>query len=510
MNAQITRVALVGLGLIAALIVGTTYWQTWAPPGLSARADNEIQRVAQFTIERGTIYAADGKTVLARNVSREVGGKTLYFRRYPTNGLASQTVGYSTQSRARAGLENTENAYLTGSNADLATVLNKLGNKLTGSTIRGNDIVLTIRPKAQRLAEQLLSGSCGAAVLLDPRTGAVEVMASSPGYNPNLVEAPDGYSKIQATESPCPPQPASPLFNRATQGLYPPGSIFKTITAAAALDSGRYSSSSSFYDTGYCTEYGKRVFNALDQSGPEAFGNVTLIQSYEHSINAVFCDIGKSLGARTVLDQAKKFGFYSNPPLETPGESRAISGIYHDGHLFDPQTGGALSQVDPGRLAFGQDKLLTTPLQMAMVAAAIGNHGTEMRPTLIKRIVSPGGEVIVELRPRVYSQATKRSTADAIREMMVQVVQGGTGTAAQIPGVSVAGKTGTAETCTCNHIYDAWFIFFAPADHPTIAGAVVVELQPDGFGGSVAAPIARQLMQATLPSPSNTTPAGQP
>ncbi len=505
MNRQISRVALVALGLLAALIVATTYWQTWASASLSAREDNEIQRVAQFEIDRGVIYAGNGTTVLATNVRKKINGQTLYLRTYPTNGLASQVVGYSTQSRSRAGIENSLNSYLTGANADLSSLLDAVGSRLKGTTIKGNSVVLTIRPRVQRLAESLLAGTCGAAVLLNPKTGAVYAMASTPGYNPNLIEQPAGYAKVQATKSPCAPEPAAPLLNRATQGLFPPGSIFKTITAAAALDDGVYTQSSTFDDPGYCTEYGKKITNALDQSGPEAFGVVNLVEAYQHSINAVFCNIGQKLGAKRILDEARKFGFYSVPPLETPSDARSASGTYVGSKLFDPSTAAQYSRIDPGRLAFGQATMLTTPLQMAMVAAAVANHGLEMKPTLIEKIVAPGGSVIQRLHPQKLRQATKPSTAAALRNMMVEVVQAGTGTAAQIPGVVVAGKTGTAETCSCNTVYDAWFIFFAPAEDPVVAGAVVVELQPNGFGGSIAAPIAKQLMQAILPAPSNST-----
>jgi penicillin-binding protein A len=502
-NRRISQVAIVALVLLAALIVATTYWQTWASAGLAARQDNEIQRVAQFSIDRGLIVAANGKTVLAANVKKKVNGQTLYFRRYPTHGLASQVVGYSTQSRSRAGLERSENSYLTGSNADLSTIFDNVGDRIKGTTIKGNSLELTIRPVAQRLAEHLLAGKCGAAVVLNPKTGAVYVMASTPGFDPNLIEQPSGYAKVQATKSPCPPGAAAPLLNRATQGLYPPGSTFKTITAAAALDDGVYTPDSTFYDPGYCTEYGKKVSNALDQSGPEAFGTVNMVQAYQHSINAVFCMIGQKLGAKRILQEAKRFGLYSVPPLETPGDTRSASGLYAGGKLFDPTTAAGYSRVDPGRLAFGQEKMLTTPLQMAMVAAAIANKGVEMRPTLIKAVSSPGGSVVKRLHPHVYRVATKPSTAGALKNMMVEAVQAGTGTAAQIPGVVVAGKTGTAETCACNTVYDAWFIFFAPADNPTVAGAVLVEHQDGGFGGAVSAPIAKQLMQALLPTASN-------
>jgi penicillin-binding protein A len=498
-NRQISRVAIFALVLLASLVVGTTYWQTWASGGLAARQDNEIQRVAQFEIKRGLIFAADGHTVLASNLRRKAGGQTLYFRTYPTHGFASQTVGYSTQSRSRAGVERQENAYLTGSNKDIDTIFHTLGNKLRGATVTGNNLVLTLRPGAQNLAQRLLAGKCGAAVALNPRTGAVYVMASSPTFDPNLIEKRRGYAQIQNTKASC--SPAAPLLNRATQGLYTPGSTFKTITAAAALDDGVYTPDSTFNDPGYCTEYGKKVSNALDQSGgAEAFGHVNFVDAYVHSINAVFCQIGQKVGAPKVLEEAKKFGLYSVPPLETPSDARSASGLYSHGKLWWPKK--AQYQVDPGRLAFGQERMLVTPLQMALVASAIANNGKIPVPRLVKEVRSPGGGVVAHLHPHTWRQATKPETAAALRDMMVQVVQRGTGTAAQIPGVTVGGKTGTAETGR-DRVYTAWFIFFAPAEHPTVAGAVVVEDQLNGFGGAVSAPIAKQIMQALLPQTSN-------
>jgi peptidoglycan glycosyltransferase len=503
-NRQISRVALVALGLLATLIVATTYWQTWASAGLAAREDNGLQAVVQIEIRRGLIYAADGKTLLAANSAHKLGGVTVYQRAYPNRGLASQTVGYSSQGSSRSGIEAAENSYLTAANADLGTIFTTLGNRLGGTTVTGNNLVLTLRSKAQLLANRLLAGNCGAAVLLDPRSGAVDVMASSPGFDPNLIESSGGYAKIIATRSPCPPESASPLLNRATEGLFPPGSTFKTITAAAALDNKIYTPASTFVDPGYCTEYGKHISNALDQTKPEAYGLVNFVQAYQYSINAVFCNIGKRLGAETILQEARRFGFYSVPPLETPSGERLASGLYHGGHLFDPSTPGQYAEVDPGRLAFGQETMLVTPLQMALVAAAVADNGVEMTPTLVKRVVSPGGSVIASLHPHLWRQATSAQTAAELRNMMVEVVQGGTGTEAQIPGVVVAGKTGTAETVTGSNVYDAWFIFFAPADNPVVAGAVVVEHQLNGFGGAIAAPIAKQLMEAILSSPSNT------
>jgi penicillin-binding protein A len=495
MNRQISRVAIVSLLLLTSLIAATTYWQVWAAPGLSARQDNAIQRVAQFEIKRGLIYA--GKTVLAKNVAKKSGSSTLYFRTYPTNGFASQTVGYSTQGRARAGLERSQNAYLTAANANLGTIWDKITDKLKGTTVRGNNLVLHLKVGAQKLAESALSGKCGAAVVLNPKTGAVYVMASSPTYNPNQIESPSGYAKIIHAPAACPGSSAA-LLNRATQGLYSPGSTFKTVTAAAALDSGKYTPDSRFFDPGYCEEYGKKVYNAgnPDQQGLESYGNVTLVQAFEHSINAVFCNVGKALGAKRILDEAKQFGLYSKPPVELPSNEVAASGLYNlEKHSLYDNAG----IVDPGRLAFGQEHLLVTPLQMALVAGAVANGGKVMEPHVLKEVTSPSGGLVVKVKPHVWRRAMKPSTAAVLNQMMQAVVQSGTGTAAAIPGVKVAGKTGTAETGQ-NHVYTAWFIFFAPADNPQIAGAVVLEHQLNGFGGSVAAPIAKQLMEAILPA----------
>jgi peptidoglycan glycosyltransferase len=488
-NKQVSHIGIAALVLLSALVIGTTYWQTWANAGLANRQDNDIRLVAQFTIKRGKIYAADGRTVLATNVTKNRAGQTLYFRRYPTGPIFSDVVGYSTQTRNRTGLELSYNDYLTGSNANLDTVFRSALDKLKGATVTGNDLVLTIRPNAQALALRLLRGKCGAVVALDPSTGRVLVMATNPTYNPNLIE--NRFGLATRSNAPC----SAPLLNRATAGTYPPGSTFKMVTAAAALDTGRFTPDSHFYDPGYCEEYGKRVRNAGNPEAPETFGNVNLAFGFQHSINSVFCNVGKTLGAGTVLDYAKRFGFYSLPPLELPESERVASGLYFHGRLFDPKHPD--TQVDPGRLAFGQERLAVTPLQMAMVAATIGNHGAEMRPQIVERIVSPAGKTITHLQADQLGRPIKRQTADELTRMMELVVTGGTGTAASIPGVRVAGKTGTAEIGRGN-IYTAWFAAFAPANAPKVAIAVVVEKQPNGFGGAISAPIAKQVMEALL------------
>jgi peptidoglycan glycosyltransferase len=213
----------------------------------------------------------------------------------------------------------------------------------------------------------------------------------------------------------------------------------------------------------------------------------------QHSINAVFCNIGKAIGATAILNHAKHFGFYSVPPLETPVNERAISGLYDKGNLFFPKND---FQVDPGRLAFGQERMQVTPLQMAMVAATIGNGGVVMRPYVVERVVAPDGSTVVHTKPDSLGRAVSAQHAAEVNTMMQAVVSGGTGTAAQISGTAVAGKTGTAETGE-NHVNTTWFIAFAPAENPRVAVAVVVERQ-HATGGEVAAPIAKQIMEALI------------
>ena len=492
MNAQVRRLFFVLVGLFVALIVMTTYW-LWKAPDLEARQGNPQLIVQQLTIDRGSIFASDGKTAFARNrkVEKKQLGRTWYLRTYPTRELAARPVGYSTIERSRTGLEESLNDYLTGSNANLDTLFNNTLDRLRGITRRGNDVITSIDAGAQKTAQDALAGHCGAAVALDPKTGRVLVWASQPTYNPNLVEG--HFNQIQADAAGAPCEPPAPLLDRVSQGLFIPGSTFKVVTAAAALDSGKITPSTTFNDPGYCIEYGKKVFNFADQSGPEVFGTVTFAQALEHSINAVFCDVGKELGARAVLDQAKKFGFYEKPPVELPSDEISVSGLYRNGRPYDPSDPNA---VDPGRLAFGQERLQVTPLQMALVAAAVANDGKIMEPTLVDRIVDPDGKVIRTTDPDTWKEAMKPQTAAELTAMMTAVVQSGTGAAAQIPGVQVAGKTGTAETGRTGE-NDTWFIAFAPAQNPEVAVAVALSNQ-SGTGGATAAPIAKEIIEALL------------
>jgi penicillin-binding protein A len=488
-NRQIGQIGLFVLALMVALILATTYWQTWAAGGLQAKADNSLARVAQFEIKRGKIFGFHNHPVLASNRRVHVHGNTLYFRVYPSKGLAAQTVGYSTQERSRTGLEQSMNDYLIGANSNLNTVLSTTFDRLKGTTIKGNNLVLTLRGNAQRTAMSALGTNCGAVVAIAPATGKVLVSASTPTFDPNLVE--HRFAEINRIHANC--RPASPLLNRATAGLYTPGSSFKVVTATAALDTGRFTPNSQFYDPGYCIEYGKRVSNFADLGRPEIFGHLSFFTALENSVNSVFCNVGKALGAKTILDYAKRFGFYSLPPLETPASERAKSGLYKNGKLFYPKFN---YQVDPGRLAFGQERMLVTPIQMAMVAAGVANHGVVMKPYVVDKVVSPTGSLVTKTSPSKFGVAMKRRTAAELTSMMEAVVTGGTGTTAQIPGVPVAGKTGTAETGNSG-INTTWFICFAPANRPKYAVAVVLQNQT-GVGGTTAAPIAKLVLESLL------------
>jgi peptidoglycan glycosyltransferase len=491
-NKQLRHISVIALVLLAVLIASTTYWQTWARAGLADRKGNSVALVARLTVDRGKILASDG-TVLATNRRTRKHGLTIYTRHYPQNDLAPQVIGYSTGG-VTTGLEQTLDDYLTGAVTNLSNTLQQTLDKLGGRTVRGNNVILTLRPAVQRLALDQLAGRCGAVVALDAKTGAIYAMASSPTYNANLIEQ-NGFGKILKIKGSC--GDSSALLNNATAGLYPPGSTFKMVTAAAALDSGAYTPTSRFNDPGYCIEYGQHVSNAgnPDQTGPEAFGSVTLAQGFEHSINSVFCNVGMHIGGEEILKYAKRFGFYSLPPLETPPDESRESGLYKNDKLWFPKDN---SQIDSGRLAFGQSNLLATPLQMAMVGETIANGGQEAEPYLVDRIVAPDGSLVTKTTPHILGRPIKAHTAAELNQMMRLVVEGGTAASVGFPSnLDVAGKTGTAETGIPG-VYDAWFVCFAPASKPRYVVAVQVEKQPNGFGASVSAPIAKAVLEKLL------------
>lgn len=477
MNDAIVRLFVLVVVLFGVLVAFTSRWTVFSAKALNDNPKNERALLAEQRIHRGVIRAADG-TVLARSVPH---GSGTFTRRYPTGGLFSHAVGYSFTTLGRAGLEKSRNDDLIGNRNDISSLL----DQLRGRRRVGDDVITTLEPKAQRTALSALAGRKGAVVALDPRTGAVRAMASTPDFDPNDLAHRDTYSKLANDDV------NRPLVNRATQFGYAPGSTFKVVTATAALDSGAFSPSSTVNGNDGVKISGVPLSNDYHQN----FGPIDLTTALTKSVNTVWAQVAERVGKKTMDEYMTRFGFGSDPQLDYPSAQMTPSGEYRNGHLISPTS----DYVDVGRMGIGQDKLNVTPLQMAEVAAAVANRGRLMRPHLTDRVVDPDGRTVTDVKPRVQSQVMKPSTADEVRSMMESVVTSGTGTQAQIPGVPVAGKTGTAETQVGTTINDVWFIAFAPANAPRVAVAVTLEKVP-GFGGDLAAPVAKQVMESVLGS----------
>ncbi len=477
MNAPIMRLFGVVILLFAVLVAFTSRWSVLESKALRDNPLNRRALLEEQRIHRGTIRAADG-TLLARSVKGDAG---LYARRYPpAAGPFAQTLGYSFITIGRAGLEQTQNDALTGRNDEIGTFV----DQLRGKQQEGDDVITTLDPAAQRVALAGLAGRKGSVVALDPRTGAIRVMASTPGYAPDSLQSSARFKALNRDTD-------APLFNRATQSGYPPGSTFKVVTAIAALDSGRYTKDS--------TVVGKNGIPIsgvpLNNDGGESFGAVTLTTALTNSINTVWAQVGEKLGKPTMRATMERLGFDRKPPLsDLPAPQRRASGEYRNDRLLAPTS----TFADVGRMAIGQDKLNVTPLQMAMVAGAVANGGKLMKPRLVARVVDKDGRTKNRIEPAEIGQAMKPSTAQAVTEMMGQVVKEGTGTAAALQGIEVAGKTGTAEKNVAQRINQPWFIAFAPIDHPRIAVAVTIESVQGGFGGPVAGPVAKNVIEQLL------------
>jgi peptidoglycan glycosyltransferase len=467
--------------LFLVLVAWTSRWSVFEAKALRDNALNKRPLFAALHVKRGAILAADG-TVLARSVR---GPRGTYVRAYPTGDLFGHPVGYANLALQQlAGLERSRNDELSGQTSELDSIVTQLqGKRQDGDTVR-----TTLDPQAQRVAQQQLqaTGLRGSVVALDPRTGAIKAMVSVPGYDPNAIGRPGVFARLNATGS------GSPLLNRATQATYPPGSTFKVVTAAAAIDSGRFTPDSTINGDSPKTISGAPLRN----DGGTSWGAITLTKALTFSVNTVFAQVGEQVGIGTMADYMKRFGFYRKPPLDYPADERIASGERENGRRLLAPTSPL---IDVGRMAIGQDKLTVTPLQMAMVAAAVANRGTLMTPHLTDRIVDPDGRTVKRIAPTVDSRVMKPTTAAALTQMMRTVVEEGTGTAVQLPGIDVAGKTGTAEVgASGQNLTQPWFIAFAPADHPRIAIAVTLEHSQGGFGGTVAAPIARAVLQSLL------------
>jgi peptidoglycan glycosyltransferase len=485
-NAPIRRLAGVVAVLFSALLVASTWIQFVQAKELQERPDNRRTLLANYARERGQILV--GGTPIAKSTATK--DELKWLRTYPQGELYSHVTGfYSFTYGAGGGVEGAEDALLSGSSDKL--FYRRVSDMLTGKTQTGASLELTINPAAQKAADKALGDQRGAVVALDPATGEILAMVSHPAYNPSVLSNHDN-AKVAAAWKDLNADQYRPMVNRAIAGnLYPPGSVFKIVTAAAALESGKFTEESVI--PGPANLDLPQTSVGLPNDNRRACGpnnKTTLTHALEISCNTAFGWLGMELGTQDFLAQAAKFGVgdrLSVPMTVTP--SRIPS------ELDKPQ----LAQS-----AIGQRDVQVTPMQVAMISAAVANDGVIMRPHLVRKVTSSDLEVIDEPRPEQLSQAISADTASALTRMMQTVVRSGTGTAAQISGVSVAGKTGTAQHGD-GEAPHAWFTGFAPADgRARVAVAVVVEdggsLGNEAAGGRVAAPIAKAVMQAVLGS----------
>ncbi len=484
MNRQIVQLFGFVLALFAVLIGFTSWWSVFDAEALKEKDANKRPLLEQQQIPRGRILAADG-TVIAKSVPKGKGSAKRYIRRYPEGSLYGHPIGYSFVRYGDSEFEQFHNEELVGEGSEFSSIV----DELLGERQEGNDIVTNIDSEAQRVAlADLEEQGFGAVVALEPSTGAVKVMASNAPYDPNRV--PYDLEKWNSDEI------ERPLVNRATQGLYPPGSTFKVVTAAAGLDSGAITPETPIDAPGSLEVEGTPLENDF---GEDFFG-ATLDTALTNSVNTWFGQLGQQLGNNTLFEYMERFGFNATPAIDLPEDEVEESGVWD---LEQNEILTAQDPVDLARLAIGQERLLATPLQMAQVAAAVANGGRLMKPKIWKRVVDPDGRVTDTMDPSVYSEPISEETAEELTTAMEGVVNEGTGTNAAISGVPVAGKTGTAETPgnkACGggeEENQAWFIGFAPADDPQIAIAASVECT-EQFGNDVAAPIFADVAETIL------------
>ncbi len=469
---RLTRTVWVLTALFAVLIGNLTYIQVIQADELKSRPDNNHSIARAAYVQRGSIITSDNVT-LAQSVQQADG---TYVREYPQGNLAAHTVGYYSQQYGTTGIEASMNETLTGSQ-DYSTWETAI-NSLAGIAQPGNSVVLTIDSRIQRVCEQALEGHTGAIVVLNPSTGAVLAKASAPTYDNSNAEAAIAEASASGSDA---------LYDRATQALYTPGSTFKTVTLAAALDTG-IASLSTRYDAPSSIEIGGADITNVNNAD---WGTISLQTAFDYSANTVFSQVGVDLGAETLVNYANAFGFG-----QTLGQdfSTVASIMPEAGRMTEWETAWAADGQPVGDSSDHTPGPQVTIMQNAVIAAAIANDGVVMNPYVVDHILSPEGVAGASTQPRSLGQAISATAAAQVKEAMLTVVEQGSGSAASVPGVKVAGKTGTAEA-TGSQV-NSTFIGFAPYDSPTLAISVAIENYTDG--GESAAAVAGEVLQAAL------------
>ena len=472
LSQRMVAMAVVMALLTTALVTNLTWVQAVDAQSLANNPANTRNLAAELRQERGAIMTRDG-AVLARSVA---GPNGIYKRTYPAGMLAAHVTGYFSPRYGRAGVEAIMNDVLTGHRAysTWADVIDAAAGKLP----TGNDVVLTIDSRIQAAAEAALAGRRGAVAVIDPRTGAVLALASSPAYDPNSVDA--QWAALNAAGG------GSALVDRAIRSTYPPGSTFKVVTLTGALASGVATAGSTYPGPASLDIGGGRVTN-FEGGG---YGDITLKKATESSVNTVYAQVAVALGMKRLTDQARAFGFDQPDPLEL-STVPSVMPAPESATTWETAWAGVGQPVGQRGVAGP----VATPLQMALVAAGIANGGVVMRPYVVDHAADRAGSPLNTALPRPWTTATDPATAAAVRDLMISVVRSGSGTRAAIQGVTIAGKTGTAEASKKEQTH-AWFIAFAPAEHPTVAMAIILENA--GVGGQIAAPAAKGVLEEAL------------
>lgn len=469
---RLTRTVFLFTALFAVLIGNITYIQVIkASEYQDMPSNNHTINKARF-IKRGSIITADGLT-LAESIQQADG---TYARSYPNGNLAAHVVGYYSQQYGTMGIENTQNDTLTGSK-DYSSWQNAL-NSLAGISEPGNSVQLTIDSRIQRAAEQALAGRVGAIVALDPRSGAVLAWASAPTFdNTNIQAAIEAANASGGTDT--------SMYDRATLALYTPGSTFKVLTLASALENGLATLDTTYDSPGRMEIGGADVVSI----GERGHGKISLAKAFALSSNTVFGQVADGLGAEKLVATARAFGYGQQLGLDF---TTAASVMPNPEEMTEWELAwaGAGQPVGQGHTPGPQ----ATVMQNALMAATIANNGIAMNPYVVSQILAPDGTVLKTTRGRSLGQAVSSGTAAQVKQAMLDVVQNGTGSAAAIAGVKVAGKTGTAETNNANA--NSTFVGFAPYDTPTVAIAVVIE--QNAKGEESAAAVGGQVLRAAL------------